>query len=459
MEDPPSTEATRLPQETKPVHTLVLDTSPLLLNTPPLSTLLSISSALVTTPSVLAELRTPEARSRVDTLYTPFLTVRTPKPESVKVIRDFARRTGDLAVLSATDLEVIALAYECECERNGGDWRLRRVPGQKGTNGPPPATNGEGNSEVSRTETDEVEEVTEAVEGVMIEDHTAAQPDDDGTGTMTKHVDSSSEQQEETGTDANAEAVRDASEEAQPDETITEAPSEAPSDQQPSDLADVSSDSDSGWITPSNIKRHQAQDSSTTSQTKSAPKHLQVATMTGDFALQNVLLQMNLNLLSPRTTQRITHLKQFILRCHACFATTRNLTKQFCDRCGKPTLTRVSTTTNANGEVKLHLQKNMQWNNKGNVFSIPKPVAGTSNGKWQGNKHGGGGKGGWGNGLILTEDQKEYQRAVGRNQRRKEKDLMDEDFLPGILTGSRGIGGNGRVKVGAGRNVNSRKRQ
>lgn len=117
----------------------------------------------------------------------------------------------------------------------------------------------------------------------------------------------------------------------------------------------------------------------------------------------------------------------------------------------------MSATTNANGEVKLHLKKNMQWNNRGNVFSIPKPTAGTSNQKWQ--RGSGGGKGGWGNGLVLAEDQKEYVRAMGGERRRKERDLMDEDRLPGILTGERkGGGGAGGVRVGAGRGVNSRKR-
>jgi len=69
----------------------------------------------------------------------------------------------------------------------------------------------------------------------------------------------------------------------------------------------------------------------------------------------------------------------------------------------------------------------------------------------------GGGKDGWGNQLMLTEDQKEYERAVNDQRRSKERNLMDEDYLPGILTGDRGREG-GRIKVGAGRNVNARKR-
>jgi RNA-binding protein NOB1 len=61
--------------------------------------------------------------------------------------------------------------------------------------------------------------------------------------------------------------------------------------------------------------------------------------------------------------------------------------------------------------------------------------------------------------LILTEDQKEYARAVSDEQRRtrKERGLMDEDYLPSIFTGERHKTGN-RITVGAGRNVNSKKR-
>jgi RNA-binding protein NOB1 len=42
-------------------------------------------------------------------------------------------------------------------------------------------------------------------------------------------------------------------------------------------------------------------------------------------------------------------------------------------------------------------------------------------------------------------------------KRGKKMDLMDRDYLPGILTGDRNREG-GRTKVGAGRNVNSKRR-
>ena len=94
----------------------------------------------------------------------------------------------------------------------------------------------------------------------------------------------------------------------------------------------------------------------------------------------------------------------------------------------------------------------MQWNTRGDRYSIPKPVSGSANGRIKG-----GGKGGWGQALILAEDQKEYVRAVNEERKLKQRDLMDEDYLPGLLSADRRRAG-ARPRVGAGRNVNSRKR-
>ncbi|KAJ0415875.1 D-site 20S pre-rRNA nuclease [Aspergillus carlsbadensis] len=420
---------------TKPVHTIVLDAGPILKNNPPLSTLLAQCEELVITPSVLSEIRDPDARQRIETLYLPFLKQRSPSPKSFSVLSEFARKTGDRAVLSRTDIEVLALAYEIECERNGGDWRLRSVPGQKQVNGKPPvkvvekeaeetqeAAKAEGNIEVPT-----VEGISDALESTKLENEEQEQSKEAPAATSTQ----------ETKSDIPAETSADQTEAREED-----------------DGAASESDGEE-WITPSNLKKRQARDESSSATATPEPKVMQVATMTTDFACQNVLLQMNLNLLSTTTLQRIKHLKSFIKRCHACFSTTKDMNKQFCPRCGGDTLTRVSCTTDANGQFKMHLKKNMQWNNRGNRFSVPKPVHGSANGKWQG----GGGKGGWGTELILAEDQKEYTRATAEQGRRlrKERDLMDEDYLPGILTGERSKQ-TGRPRVGAGRHVNSRKR-
>ncbi|KAI1615501.1 Nin one binding Zn-ribbon like-domain-containing protein [Exophiala viscosa] len=430
-------------KDEKPVHTIILDASPLLLNTPGISTLLANGHVLVTTPSVLAEIRTEEARTRVETLYKPFLEIRTPKPESVKHVREFARRTGDGAVLSQTDFEVIALAYDIECERNGGDWRLRAAPGQKRLNGSPPQkTREQSDGTVDSKPEDATTE--SAVGGEKDADDAQASQNEQGLSEdLASQVQSLDLQDEMTA-------------QQQPEQEI-ETVEDGDAEQDGETRADEEEpDSDEGWITPSNIKKKQAKDEAANTKSKSETKHLQVATMTGDFALQNVLLQMNLNLLSSRTCQKISQIKQFVLRCHGCFGTTKEMNKQFCPRCGQPTLTRVSCTTNDKGEVKLHLKANMQWNNRGNVYSIPKAIHGSANQKYKGPRQGGG-QGGWGDGLILAEDQKEYIRAMTNMKRTKEKDLMDEDTLPSILTGDRGQN-SGRMRIGGGRTINSRKR-
>ncbi|CRG87262.1 20S-pre-rRNA D-site endonuclease NOB1 [Talaromyces islandicus] len=422
------------PASTKSVHTIVLDAGPLLKNVPPLSTLLAQAEELVTTPAVVGEIRDPDARARVETLYLPFLKQRSPSPKSVQVISEFARKTGDRAVLSKVDIEVLALAYEIECERNGGDWRLRSVPGQKSVNGKPPV------KEAEKQEGTTVGDKLDNTEAPELPQSETSKAEDSGT---IDAVTSSLEQTDLNGTTERVVPVTNSTENDTAD--AEELPDEEGED----------SDGGGEWITPSNIKKKQAKDESAGVSAAQEPKVMQVATMTTDFACQNVLLQMNLNLLSTTTLQRIRHLKTFVKRCHACFSTTKEMNKQFCPRCGKDTLTRVSCSTDANGQFTLHLKKNMQWNTRGNRYSVPKPVHGSSNGKWKG----GGGKNGWGSELILAEDQKEYVRAVADEQRqqRRERDLMDEDYLPGILTGERHRTG-GRVKVGAGRNVNSKKR-
>ncbi|KKK15950.1 hypothetical protein ARAM_002792 [Aspergillus rambellii] len=425
---------------TKPVHTIVLDAGPILKNTPPLSSLLAQCEEILTTPSVINEIRDPDARQRVETLYLPFLKQRSPNPKSISVLSEFARKTGDRAVLSKTDIEILALAYEVECERNGGDWRLRSVPGQKRVNGKPPMKESEKPVE---PESQESLNTDESVEKPSVEDITEK--------LKTALLDSEGKENTEEGTPANTEteAVEETS---QVDEPATEVPEDEAQDEEDGAASESGGEE---WITPSNLKKRQARDEAGAATAAPEQKVMQVASMTTDFACQNVLLQMNLNLLSATTLQRIRHLKSFIKRCHACFSTTKDMNKQFCPRCGGDTLTRVSCTTDANGQFKMHLKKNMQWNTRGHKYSIPKPVHGSSNGKWQG----GGGKGGWGTELILAEDQKEYVRATAEQNRRlrKERDLMDEDYLPGILTGER-TKQTGRVRVGAGRHVNSRKR-
>lgn len=438
----------------KPVQNIVLDAGPILKNDPSISMLLAKSEQLFTVTSVISEIKDVNARSRVETTLLPFLTIRDPSLSSIKVVTDFARRTGDLAVLSKPDISILALAYEIECERNGGDWRLRKIPGQKTINGPVPQ---KPDSKFEPKETEpqipHFDGNTQSHSGDIPTEHRLLGRDD-------REVEASQAAiQSNMGSVQGLSEAMSALQAADTPSTDLTASYEQPRSTIPADAstnaADQTGSDLEGWITPSNLKKRQAQDADEATAPLDESKTLQVATITTDYAMQNVLLQMGLNLLSP-SIQQVRHIRTYILRCHACFEKTKDMSKQFCSRCGKPTLTRVSCSTNAKGEFQIHLKRNMQWNHRGDRFSIPRPTPGTASGKVGTGK--GGGKGGWGQELILAEDQKEYFRAMQGDSRRKEKNLMDEDYLPSILTGDRSRAG-GQLKVGAGRNVNSKKRK
>ena len=394
----------------------------------------------------------------------PFLTIRTPSAAAMQFVTDFARRTGDLPVLSKPDLQIIALTYELECERSGGDAKLRRVPGQKGLNfqveareremAEAAAAKAAEAKDESKSEASPPEEQWETIpKKAKNVSKTVEQPAEATTATpVTAEVQQGEEAQKEvTGalaqTSINDDTTTPQSTQAEPSSTAESTQEDAAANEDDDD----DSDSDGGWITPSNLAQKQAEDALPEASDALPQKKMQVAVLTTDFAMQNVILQINLNLLST-SLMRIKNVRSVVLRCQACFLVCKEMNKQFCPRCGKPSLTRVSCSTTASGEFKIHLKKNFQYNSRGDRFSIPKAVHGSSNGRIKG-----GGKGGWGNGLILAEDQKEYERAITTEKRTKERNLMDEDYLPGILTGERNKSG-GRIKVGAGRNVNSKKR-
>ncbi|KAI8248474.1 20S-pre-rRNA D-site endonuclease nob1 [Colletotrichum sp. SAR 10_98] len=433
-------------QERKPIHTLVLDTGPLIKNDPPVSTLLAQADELFMLPSIIDEIRDVNTRTRVQTTLMPFVKLRNPRPDSIKFVTNFARRTGDLEVLSRPDLHLLALTYELDVEKNGGDSRLRKDPNQRIPNTPRSATSdaaeGKPTQEVPSVEGETVEDETSTgVKENVDSIETEATASDETTQAPTANADATDITQEMEKLEVQEDKPNE--EQAAVEESIAEAVV----------AKEDASDDEDGWITPSNVKKHKEKDSKRLQPTEPAVD-VKVGILTSDYAMQNVALRIGLNLLSPAMS-RITQLKTWVLRCHGCFQVCKKMDKQFCPSCGQATLTRTSCTTEEDGSFKIHLKRNFQWNNRGNVFSIPKPVAGTSSGKLA--KHAGG-KNNWGTNLIFAEDQREYEKAVGENRRARRRDLMDEDYLPSILTGDR-TSNNGKVRLGPGRNVNGRKKR
>jgi len=132
---------------------------------------------------------------------------------------------------------------------------------------------------------------------------------------------------------------------------------------------------------PPTSKANQAANPKTPSSTKSLGQAVvandsKVACCTSDFAMQNVLLQLGLVVISVDGL-RIRRLRTAVLRCNACYhvhsGSAKELTRIFCAKCGGNTLSRVNATLAADGTIELHLKKGYTLSTKGTQYSMPAP--------------------------------------------------------------------------------------
>jgi len=109
------------------------------------------------------------------------------------------------------------------------------------------------------------------------------------------------------------------------------------------------------------------------------PIHRRAACATTDFAMQNVILQMNLELVTIDGV-RVRRLKTWVTRCGACFTVYAGDKAEkvggrlFCDKCGSNLLQRIACSVDkGTGRLRLHMKKNYRVNTRGTKFSLPKP--------------------------------------------------------------------------------------
>ncbi|KAH1089707.1 hypothetical protein J1N35_016964 [Gossypium stocksii] len=139
-----------------------------------------------------------------------------------------------------------------------------------------------------------------------------------------------------------------------------------------------------------------------------------VACVTGDFAMQNVLLQMGLRLLAPGGMQ-IRQVHRWVLKCHACYTVTAEIGRIFCPKCGNGgTLRKVAVTVGENGIVLASHRPRITL--RGTKFSLPLPQGGrdaiTKN-------------------LILREDQLPQKFLYPKTKKKVNKQGDDDLFMAG----------------------------
>lgn len=443
------------------VQSLVLDATPLI--TQHVSTLQQYAKQFYTTPTVFKEIKDEHARRNLE-LWGDNLVLRHPKNEFIKKVSDFAKLTGDYAVLSANDIHIIALTYELEVELNHGDWRLRKFPGEKL----------EFNNKKSKQEVKQDEEPKEIVaETPTTEEPKKKQRRRGGKKQRAKReaalqAELDVEEQEEQETEdkeinETTKALDDLKIQNKEEEPLSQ-----------TDLSEDydDSDDDGDWIDQDNLLQEMIKDQGEkieNQSTVSSSTKIKCALSTQDFAVQNVSLQIGLNLMNTLSGLQIKRVRNYMLRCYACFRMIPfpkdGKPKHFCPHCGGQTLLRCAVSVDARtGDVTPHLKANFEWHKRGDRYSLASPLSKASQ-KRLGKKgfvHNKSNKQKEYNEPILREDQKEYAKAVKDEdwlRRQNEKVLNDwigggsaDNFIsPFAVQGYRSSG----VKVGKGRFINS----
>jgi len=213
----------------------------------------------------------------------------------------FARKTGDIAVLSAADIRVLALCLTLELEENG-HWRVRDTPGQVLTGPPKP--------EESEEKKDEDKELAEKVEQLEVKEEEEPVASTSAAVVQESAAEEPAVEQEQAEEEAPIEA------EAEVEETNAEGEEDDGND------SDSSTGSGGDWITPDNVTAQKVKDlglfAPPSDVTKPPKSIMKSAVLTGDFAMQNVALQMGLNVLGSGG-KRVREVRTWILRCHACY--------------------------------------------------------------------------------------------------------------------------------------------
>uniref|UniRef100_A0A3P8RL23 RNA-binding protein NOB1 n=1 Tax=Amphiprion percula TaxID=161767 RepID=A0A3P8RL23_AMPPE len=328
-----------------------------------------IGRNIYTLRDVVEEIRDKPTRRSL--AFLPYeLTFKEPSPEHIRHVTEFSKKTGDYPSLSATDIKVLALTYQLQLEHVGSQ-NLKTEPELK----------------VNVQTTRRHPETPLNVAGFHFPSNTSSQTSGDQFNSFQfwrEPVPSIDE-------DLLGLLVNDEDKENEPEEE------------------DEDEDDGGGWITPSNIRQVKMDSADWT-----APADVTVGCLTTDFAMQNVLIQIGLHVLSVNGMV-IRQARNYILRCHACFKTTSNMNKVFCPHCGNKTLKKLAVTLNEDGSLQMHFSRNPKvLNSKGLRHSLPLP---------QGGKHA--------NNPQLVEDQRFPQQRLSRKAHQK-TDVFDPDYVAGV---------------------------
>ncbi|KAF2078412.1 hypothetical protein CYY_000279 [Polysphondylium violaceum] len=413
----------------------------------------TLGKELWTIPEVLEEVIDSRSKEFLD--HFPFeIKTRQPSPQSVAAVTEFSRLTGDYPSLSVVDIKIIALTYTLEAEKNGIDniktkpaptpvynnnKKKEFTPKEKKVEEKPTATT----TTTTTTTTTDTTTTTEASTATPTDkpqkkkrrqkkkpaNKAATTTTTTTTGSVEKDTccdeEEKDEEEENTVNNNNTNTISKKKEkknalkvdlskleesepQVDPKEVLRQLKEKQREEAEERKKNRVYQEGDEGeWITPDNL-----------AQTVSLQRcidetiHYDVGCITKDFSMQNVILQMNLNLLSVDGLV-IKQVKQFVLKCVACLNFTLNMDKIFCEHCGGKTLYKAMTFVDKHGNHRVSQGSGKQFNLRGTIYSIPKVKGGK--------KH---------NDIILTEDQYLHRlRVTGQLYKKKASKEVNLDDL------------------------------
>lgn len=371
---------------------------------------------------------------------------------SILSVTEFAKQTGDFRSLSAVDLRVLALTYQLEKEHCGIDhiktkptkqveitqgFAGKTVPGffvEKKPKGEGEETELKGQSTVcntiqscqagdsdTATETDQQQNNTSntshgfeksSIDISRTEISTDAATDKNNVDSTAQEITTGIEMLTTNNPTLNDSRDDDEGFEENYNNVYGEdelgSENEEDYDHENGEEDNDDDDDDNGWITPDNIKHIKNQMGKGT--LDALPANVTVGCLTTDFAMQNVLIQMGLHVISL-DGMLIREARSYVLKCYACFRVTSQLEKKFCPSCGNNTLVKVSVSVDEDGVTHYHLpNRKKPFNIRGKKFPLPRP---------QGGRHS--------NNPILTEDQ---PRAQHRLPRKKDNmNVFDPNYI------------------------------
>ena len=365
---------------------------------------------LFTVPEVVAEIRDKATREGVlATLVLPQIKVRNPDPDALEQVVAAAKETGDYPFLSEPDIKAVALTLTLFNERNPD----ATVPLPPETPSASEAKKAEGataaagaaDSEDAKGEGEEEKEKAAEAPAVKEEKPKSAWGSGKGWAAVLapptaeqkkqmKHAQGTVQQQQQKERDealrrktarqarAKAELAKRVELQRRRDEALERQLQQREDDEREAAAAAAAaaaaeaaaegaeegaeegvkmetaaeaawgggegSDGEGEWITPDNLAEMQSKlggcDVCDT-------ECVGVGCVTGDFAMQNVLMHLALDVVGVEGL-RLRAARTWMLRCFSCFAFVRDTNKVFCPQCGNSTLQKVAVETRADGSIE-----------------------------------------------------------------------------------------------------------